>query len=178
MTFKPRHRRLAFIILLLAVFGAAVGLVLDALNKNIDFFVSPSTLIQKNPTETTWLRLGGIVKPGSVYYTADRKAVSFVITDYVHEIPVRFEGLLPDLFSPGRDIVANGHWVAHTFIASEVLAKHDNNYMPAEVKKLIIDAKKQRSQTQKQTQTKSQLQNQSQTQIQKSPNYTQERDKL
>lgn len=143
---KLQRRRFFLLLFMLVALGAASILVLSALNKNINFFVSPSELQKQTPSLEHGLRLGGIVKKGSVQYNQAKTEVSFVVTDYAHEITVRYHGLLPDLFSEGRDVVANGHLTTpKEFVADEVLAKHDSTYMPANVRDAIERAKKQKS---------------------------------
>ena len=128
---RPRHRRLALILGAAAVFGVAVGLVLYALNSNIVFFYTPTQVAQQEAPKGRNFRVGGLVQPGSLQRDSTR--VSFVVTDNVRQIPVTYTGSLPDLFKEGKGVVAQGRLgVDGTFTASEVLAKHDENYMPPE----------------------------------------------
>jgi cytochrome c-type biogenesis protein CcmE len=127
---KPRHKRLAIAAGALAVLGTAAALVLNAFNSNLVFFFSPTQVAaQEAPTGRTF-RLGGLVEAGTV--RRDGVQVSFMVTDTVKTIPVRFEGILPDLFKEGKGVVAQGQLKDGVFEAKEVLAKHDENYMPPE----------------------------------------------
>jgi cytochrome c-type biogenesis protein CcmE len=127
---KPRHKRLAIAAGALAVLGTAVALVLNAFNSNLVFFYSPTQIAaQEAPTGRTF-RLGGLVEAGSV--KRDGVKVSFVVTDTAKMIPVVYQGILPDLFKEGKGVVAQGQLRDGVFEAREVLAKHDENYMPPE----------------------------------------------
>jgi cytochrome c-type biogenesis protein CcmE len=128
-----KRRRLYFVILGVLAVSAAAALVLSALRQDIVFFFSPSEIVeQKVPTEGRRIRLGGLVEEGSL--AKDGAKVSFRITDGAHAVPVTFTGLLPDLFREGQGVVTEGKMGADgMFLASEVLAKHDENYMPKEV---------------------------------------------
>lgn len=128
-----KQRRLYFVILGVLAVGAAAALVLTALRQDIVFFFSPSEIVEaKVPTEGRRIRLGGLVEEGSV--AKDGATVKFRITDGAHVVPVTFSGLLPDLFREGQGVVTEGKMGADgIFLASEVLAKHDENYMPKEV---------------------------------------------
>lgn len=110
--------------------GAAAALVLNAFNSNLVFFFSPSQVEAKEAPQGRTFRLGGLVEQGSVQ--RDGVKVSFRVTDTVKTIPVVYEGILPDLFKEGKGVVAQGQLQGGVFEASEVLAKHDENYMPPE----------------------------------------------
>ena len=128
-----KQRRLVLIGSALGVLGLAVALVLSALKDSIVFFNSPTDLVEKHVPTGARLRLGGLVKQGSVV-RGENLAVRFEVTDGKSTIPVAFVGLLPDLFREGQGIVAEGALDATgTFKADSVLAKHDENYMPKEV---------------------------------------------
>jgi len=128
-----KQRRLVLIGSALGVLGLAVALVLSALKDSIVFFNSPTDLVEKHVPTGARLRLGGLVKQGSVV-RGENLAVRFEVTDGKSTIPVAFVGLLPDLFREGQGIVAEGALdAAGTFKADSVLAKHDENYMPKEV---------------------------------------------
>jgi cytochrome c-type biogenesis protein CcmE len=128
-----KQRRLVLISCGLAVIGLAVGLVLFALRDNIVFFYGPSELAQKAPPPGARLRLGGLVKQGSLQ-REDDASVRFTVTDLKQDVPVTYVGLLPDLFREGQGVVAEGTLGAdHVFRADSVLAKHDERYMPREV---------------------------------------------
>lgn len=127
---KTRHKRLAIAAGALAVLGTAIALVLNAFNSNLVFFYSPTQIAtQEAPTGRTF-RLGGLVESGSV--KRDGVKVSFVVTDTVKSVPVVYQGILPDLFKEGKGVVAQGQLKGGVFEAREVLAKHDENYMPPE----------------------------------------------
>lgn len=127
---KPRHKRLAIAAGALCALGAAAALVLNAFNSNLVFFFSPSQVQAKEAPQGRTFRLGGLVEQGSV--RRDGVKVSFRVTDTVKTIPVVYEGILPDLFKEGKGVVAQGQLQGGVFEASEVLAKHDENYMPPE----------------------------------------------
>jgi cytochrome c-type biogenesis protein CcmE len=127
---KPRHKRLAIAGAALSVVGVAVALVLNAFNSNLVFFYSPSQIAAKEAPTGRTFRLGGLVEAGSV--KRDGVQVSFVVTDTAKTVPVRYQGILPDLFKEGKGVVAQGQLRDGVFEAREVLAKHDENYMPPE----------------------------------------------
>jgi len=129
-----KRRRMYLLVALLLAFGGATALVLTALDDSVAFFYSPSDLAEKTVPAGQRFRLGGLVEEGSVERSSDRVSVSFRVTDTVRTVPVRYSGLLPDLFREGQGVVAEGSLDASgTFVASQVLAKHDENYMPKEV---------------------------------------------
>jgi cytochrome c-type biogenesis protein CcmE len=127
---KPRHQRLAIAAGVVAVVGVAAALVLNAFQSNLVFFYSPSQIASKEAPQGRTFRLGGLVQAGSV--KRDGVSVSFVVTDTSKSVPVRYTGILPDLFKEGKGVVAQGQLRDGTFEAREVLAKHDENYMPPE----------------------------------------------
>ncbi|MBL6928679.1 MAG: cytochrome c maturation protein CcmE [Rhodospirillales bacterium] len=137
---KPKRKRLTFVILGLSLLGIAAGLVLIAFEENIVFFHSPSDVKEKNIGQDRRIRLGGLVEEGSVTKTAGGKTVEFVITDMNETIPVIYSGLLPDLFREGQGVVAEGLVKNGVFHADEVLAKHDENYMPPEVADMLKES--------------------------------------
>ena len=140
---KPRHRRLILIVAGLALLGVTAALVLNAFNKNLVFFFSPSQVADKEAPVDKTFRLGGMVEKGSLKRSPDGLTVDFLVTDTAKTIPVRYKGILPDLFSEGKGVVAQGKLDADgTFVASEVLAKHDENYMPPEAADAIARAQK------------------------------------
>jgi cytochrome c-type biogenesis protein CcmE len=127
-----KKRRLALIGSSLCVFGVAVGLVLFALRGSIVFFYGPTELAEKAPSPGTRLRIGGLVKPGSL--VRDGATVRFDITDNKRDVAVTYTGLLPDLFREGQGVVAEGALGTDAiFRADQILAKHDERYMPREV---------------------------------------------
>ena len=142
-----RGRRLALIAAALAVVGAAAGLSLYALSDSIVFFMSPSEVVQKAVAPGARLRIGGLVKVGTVVKSADQN-VAFVLSDGAHELKVTYQGLLPDLFREGQGVVAEGVLTAPGEMRAEsILAKHDERYMPREV----VDALKKQGRWQEGT---------------------------
>lgn len=140
---KPRHKRLTFILIGLATLGVAAALVLNALRSNLTFFFSPTELASGVVPEGRAFRLGGLVEEGSVKREGDGLTVHFVVTDRQKNVPVTYKGILPDLFKEGQGIVALGKVRNDgVFVADEVLAKHDENYMPSEVMKALEQAEK------------------------------------
>ena len=133
MSARKRHRLYA-VIGGLAMLGVAAALILTALTDNIVFFHSPTDIEENSVAAGQRIRLGGLVEAGSVAKQADGVTVQFTVTDMNRSIPVRFTGVLPDLFREGQGVVAEGSLDGKgSFIASEVLAKHDEQYMPPEV---------------------------------------------
>ena len=142
---KPRQKRLALIVGGLAVLGVASALVLSAFQENLVFFYSPSQVANHEAPQGKAFRIGGLVEAGSVKRMPDGVTVASNVTDTAKVIPVTYKGILPDLFKEGKGVVAQGKLHTDgTFVASEVLAKHDENYMPPEaaaaVNKAHIDA--------------------------------------
>ena len=138
---KPRYKRALIIFAALVVIGVAALLILNALNSNIALFVTPSEVAAGKAPKGQAFRIGGMVKDQSV--RRDGLTVHFVITDLVKDIPVAYTGILPDLFKEGKGAVIQGRMNANgEFIASEVLAKHDENYMPPEAQHALEQAQK------------------------------------
>ena len=138
---KPRSQRLLVILGGVASLGVATALVLNALDSNVAFFFTPTQVDAGEAPRERPFRVGGLVKQGSVQ--RDQMTVRFVITDTARDMPVSYTGILPDLFKEGKGAVAQGRLGAHgEFIATEVLAKHDENYMPPEAQH-AIDAAQQ-----------------------------------
>lgn len=130
----PRRKRLLFAVAGLAALGLATAFVLNAFKSNMVFFFSPSDVAAGKPPVERTFRLGGMVEKGSLERVGDGLTVQFVVTDFAQSIPVKFTGILPDLFKEGQGVVAQGRLGPDgTFVASEVLAKHDATYMPPEV---------------------------------------------
>ncbi len=139
-----RKKRLLLILFLVASVGTAVGLVMYSLSQNINAFMSPTEIRDGKATVGETIRAGGLVEPGTVKRAQDGLLVHFVITDGQSEVTVEYDGILPDLFREGQGIVALGHLREDgVFVASQVLAKHDENYMPPEVKDALDKAHKQ-----------------------------------
>ena len=128
-----RQRRLGMLLMALACAGVAVALVLNAFRSNLVFFFSPTQVAAHEAPAARAFRLGGLVQPGSLRREGDGMTIHFVVTDTARDIPVVYRGLLPDLFREGKGVVANGRLREDgVFVAREVLAKHDENYMPPE----------------------------------------------
>ena len=128
---KPRHKRLAIIGGVVASVAVAAGLVLNAFQSNLVFFYSPSQVVAKEAPVGRTFRIGGMVKEGSVKRNGTE--VQFAVTDTAQTMQVKYVGILPDLFKEGKGVVAQGQVGADgMFVAREVLAKHDENYMPPE----------------------------------------------
>lgn len=141
---KPRHKRAAIIVAGLAALGLAAYLVLNAFQSNLVFFFTPTQVAAGEAPKNRTFRIGGMVKAGSV----QRKdlTVHFVVTDTVKEVNVSYTGILPDLFREGKGVVAQGKLGADGhMVASEVLAKHDENYMPPEAQSAMDQAKAQQT---------------------------------
>lgn len=134
---KRKHQRMTLLGAGGLAVAAAAALVLTAFEDNIVFFHSPTELSERNFAPTQRLRIGGLVEAGSVAKAADGVSVSFTVTDTAKSVPVTFKGILPDLFREGQGIVAEGHLREGVFVATEVLAKHDETYMPPEVAEAI-----------------------------------------
>ncbi len=138
---KPRHKRAAIIVGALVAIAIAAVLILNALNSNIALYVTPSEVAAGNAPKGQAFRIGGMVKEGSI--KRDGLTVHFIITDMVKDIPVSYTGILPDLFKEGKGAVIQGRLESNgQFVASEVLAKHDENYMPPEAKHALDEAQK------------------------------------
>ena len=127
---KPRQKRLAIAAGIVCAVGVAAALVLNAFQSNLVFFYSPSQVAAHEAPSARTFRLGGLVEKGSL--KRDGTLASFVVTDTAKSITVRYQGILPDLFKEGKGVVAQGQLQGDVFVAREVLAKHDENYMPPE----------------------------------------------
>tara|TARA_B110000211_G_C13905382_1_gene475917 strand:+ start:198 stop:641 length:444 start_codon:yes stop_codon:yes gene_type:complete len=129
-----RTKRLGLIILMVAGVATGIGLALKSLNENIMFFFSPSEVVEGKAPQDRLFRMGGMVVDGSVSRPGEGLTVMFDLTDNAGSVTVEYTGILPDLFREGQGIVANGKLNSNgAFVAQEVLAKHDENYMPPEV---------------------------------------------
>ncbi len=135
---KPRHKRLAIAGGVLASVAVIVALVTNAFQSNLVFFYSPTQVAAKEAPTGRTFRIGGLVEDGSV--KRDGVKVSFVVTDKAKSIPVTYQGILPDLFKEGKGVVAQGRLEGDVFVAREVLAKHDENYMPPEAAEALKNA--------------------------------------
>ena len=138
---KTRHKRIALILGGLAVLGLVATLVLNAFQSNLVFFFSPTQVIAGEAPKGKSFRIGGMVKEGSIKREPDGVTLRFVMTDTEQDMIVAYKGILPDLFKEGKGAVAQGKLGdSGVFVASEVLAKHDENYMPPEATKAVGDA--------------------------------------
>ena len=140
---KPHRRKRLSIILFVALgLGVSISLVLFALRQNINHFITPTQVVMGEVPQGRQIRIGGMVKEGSVESHGNSMAVSFVATDYAHDILVQYEGILPDLFREGQGIEVEGSVNADgVFMATKVLAKHDENYMSPAVKAALDEAR-------------------------------------
>lgn len=137
---KPRHKRLALVAAGLALLALAAWLISSAFQKNLVFSVTPTELLA-SPDRARNLRMGGLVEKGSLRREGDGVSVDFIITDMVQRVPVRYSGILPDLFKEGKGAVVQGKLGADgVFTATEVLAKHDENYMPPDAARALKEA--------------------------------------
>ncbi len=134
----PRRKRMAIALGVVAVVGAATALVLNAFQSNLVFFYTPTQIAAKEAPAGRTFRLGGLVVEGSV--KRDGVKVNFEVTDTAKTVPVQFSGILPDLFKEGKGVVAQGQLENGVFQAKEVLAKHDENYMPPEAAQALKNA--------------------------------------
>jgi cytochrome c-type biogenesis protein CcmE len=142
---KRRHKRIAFIVAGLTGLGVAAALVLSAFQNNLVFFFSPSQVAAKEAPVNRTFRIGGLVQDGTLARDNDGLTVRFVVTDTAKSIPVVYKGILPDLFKEGKGCVAQGHvGTDGVFYADQVLAKHDENYMPPQAGQAIDNAKHER----------------------------------
>ena len=130
---KPKNKRLSLIVATLTALAASVALILVAFEDNVVFFYSPSDLLKKRPGPTQKLRIGGLVKKDSIKREPGVTQVSFEVTDLNNSVPVVFNGILPDLFREEQGVVAEGRYREQLFYATQILAKHDEQYMPPEV---------------------------------------------
>ncbi len=140
---KSRHKKLMVIVLGLAGLGVAAALILNAFQSNLVFFFSPTQVARGEAPTDRAFRIGGLVEDGSVKREADGLTVRFVVTDTAKSMPVLYKGILPDLFKEGKGVVAEGKLGADgLFTATQVLAKHDENYMPPEAAHALEQAAK------------------------------------
>ena len=149
---KRRHKRIIFICCGLAALGLATWMVLGAFRNNLVFFFSPTQVAAKEAPANRTFRIGGLVQDGSLKRESDGLTIRFVVTDTANTIPVSYKGILPDLFKEGRGCVAQGRVGSDgVFYADQIMAKHDENYMPPEAAE-ALDKAKQNEKIQKHTQ--------------------------
>jgi cytochrome c-type biogenesis protein CcmE len=136
-----KQKRLTTVIAGLLLLGAAAALVLTALKENLVYFKSPTKILAEPPTNNRSIRLGGLVEEGSLERQADGVTVLFAITDLANSVPVTYKGILPDLFREGQGVITQGKLGPDgVFLADEVLAKHDETYMPPEVAEALRES--------------------------------------
>src|SRR6266849_2165634 len=139
---KTRHKRVVFIVASLAAIGLALWLVLGAFRNNLVFFFSPTQIATKEAPVGKTFRIGGLVQNGTLKRDTDGLTVRFTVTDTANTIPVVYKGILPDLFKEGRGCVAQGRVGPDgIFYADQIMAKHDENYMPPEAARALDQAK-------------------------------------
>jgi len=135
MTMTPRRKRMLTVVLIVAGVATSVAFALQAFQKNLLYFYSPSQVAAGEAPASRTIRVGGMVEKGSVVRAPGSLEVRFTVTDFAHDLPISYTGVLPDLFREGQGIIARGRFGdGGLFVAEEVLAKHDENYMPPEVK--------------------------------------------
>ena len=135
---KARHQRAVLVGLAVLGVGIAVALSLQAFQSNVMYFLTPQEVIAGEAPDNRRFRLGGLVTPGSVQRETGSLRVRFLVTDNFETLPVEYEGVLPDLFRDGQGVIAHGVInEQEVFVADEILAKHDENYMPPEVKEKL-----------------------------------------
>lgn len=135
---RKQKNRITTIVCLIVILALASSLTLYALKQNINLFYTPSELVKIDVNPEQQLRIGGYVKHKSVHYDISGKSVNFIVTDHTNEIPVSFSGVLPSLFREGQVVVVNGKLnAARIFQADQVLAKHDEKYMPKQLAKTL-----------------------------------------
>lgn len=145
---KPRYKKIALAGALLGLVGVGVALILQAFNSNLQFSYTPSQIAAHEAPQGRTFRVGGLVQAGTV--VRDGVDVRFLVTDTAKTVPVRFQGILPDLFKEGKGVVAQGQLGSDgVFVAREVLAKHDENYMPPEAADAMQRAEKAKQQNQR-----------------------------
>ena len=139
---KKRHKRITFIVASLAAIGLATWLVLGAFRQNLVFFFSPTQVATKEAPVNKTFRIGGLVENGSLKRENDGLTIRFTVTDTANTIPVVYKGIMPDLFKEGRGCVAQGRVGSDgVFYADQIMAKHDENYMPPEAARALDQAK-------------------------------------
>jgi len=135
-----RKRRLTIVVLIVAAAALAVGLGVYALQNNMNYLLTPSQVQSGQAADYKTFRLGGMVKAGSIQRSKDTLQVTFTVIDAGGAMPVEYTGILPDLFRDNQSVIATGHMDGARFVATEVLAKHDETYMPKELKDAMAKA--------------------------------------
>jgi cytochrome c-type biogenesis protein CcmE len=140
---KPRHKRLRLVVIALALLGLGATFVLKAFRSNLVFFYTPTEVFAGQVPQGQAFRIGGMVLEDSLQRNEDGVTVRFAVTDTIENVPVQYTGILPDLFQEGKGVVAQGRMDPKgIFVADQVLAKHDENYMPPEAAEALERAKK------------------------------------
>ena len=135
----PRQKRMTMVAAIVAGVGLSAWLLMQALSSNVTFFFDPSEVAAGKVQDGERFRLGGMVVKGSIQKTPGTLDVRFLVTDFKHTVPVTYSKILPDLFRDGQGVVAHGRLQGGVFVADEVLAKHDEKYMPPEVARSLKD---------------------------------------
>jgi len=135
----PRQKRMTLVLSILAGVSVAAWLGMQSFRANVMFFFDPSQIVAGEAPAGERFRLGGMVEKGSVVKTAGTLDIKFLVTDFKHTVAVKYSGILPDLFREGQGVVAHGRLQDGTFVADEILAKHDEKYMPPEVARSLKD---------------------------------------
>ena len=130
----PRQKRMVTVVAIVAGVGIATAFALKAFNQNLLYYYSPTQVHAGEAPDARAIRVGGLVENGSLARKPGSMEVTFILTDYAQKVPVSYTGVLPDLFREGQGVIARGKMDGNRFVAEEVLAKHDENYMPPEVK--------------------------------------------
>ncbi len=129
----PRQKRMVTVVAIVAGVGIATTFALNAFNQNLLYYYSPTQVHAGEAPASRAIRVGGLVENGSLARKPGSMEVTFILTDYAQKVPVSYTGVLPDLFREGQGVIARGRMDGNRFVAEEVLAKHDENYMPPEV---------------------------------------------
>ncbi|MBP9131151.1 MAG: cytochrome c maturation protein CcmE [Steroidobacteraceae bacterium] len=129
----PRQKRMVTVVAIVAGVGIATTFALNAFNQNLLYYYSPTQVHAGEAPASRAIRVGGLVENGSLARKPGSMEVTFILTDYAQKVPVSYTGVLPDLFREGQGVIARGRMDGDRFVAEEVLAKHDENYMPPEV---------------------------------------------
>ncbi len=144
---KKRSARIYYVSFLLAILGFVLYLFINTFNDNLLYYRSPTQLVNGNFPDNYIFRIGGMVEEGSLIRVSGTKKVSFNVTDFDNKVTVKYDGILPDLFREGQGVVIRGHLEKDYFVAEEVLAKHDETYMPPEVQESLGLSEESKSKT-------------------------------
>lgn len=138
----PRQKRMVTVVAIVAGVGIATAFALKAFNQNLLYYYSPTQVHAGEAPDSRSIRVGGLVENGSLTRKPGSMEVNFILTDYAQKVPVSYTGVLPDLFREGQGVIARGRMDGNRFVAEEVLAKHDENYMPPEAAHAMEQARK------------------------------------